>query len=182
MEPIKWQFENAFEQVRASSSGGAPFLISYGLTFFITALLSLFLPLNISAMIAMFQGGAALPLAFWMEKKMSTDRMSPDNPLNQLSMQMAISQALGLPAMIAMYSVAPELIPLLLASLGGVHFMPYAWLHRTRLYIWLAAAVAGGAFLLQIFLAANEFTVILFWISITYWVAAVPIYRNAKQR
>ena len=45
----------------------------------------------------MFQGGVALPLAFWLERRMGTGRMQADNPFRALSGQMAMSQALGLP-------------------------------------------------------------------------------------
>lgn len=43
--------------------GGAPFLIAYGATFMITAVLSFFIPRPAAAMIAMFQGGNAVPIA-----------------------------------------------------------------------------------------------------------------------
>jgi hypothetical protein len=126
--------KQAFTEVSASSAGGAPFLISYGATFLITAVLSFFLPVNVVAIIAMFQGGVALPLAFWLERKMGSRRMAAGNPLRPLSAQMAMSQALGLPLLILVYSLNPLGIPVALASLGGVHFLPYAWLHRTRIY------------------------------------------------
>ncbi len=61
----------AFTEVSASSAGGAPFLISYGATFFITAILSFVLPRPTTALIAMFQGGVALPIAFWLEGALS---------------------------------------------------------------------------------------------------------------
>ena len=65
--------KKAFDEVSASSMGGAPFLIAYGATFFITAVLSFFLPRPTAALIAMFQGGIALPIAFWLERKMGSE-------------------------------------------------------------------------------------------------------------
>ncbi len=79
---------------------------------------------------------------------------------------MAVSQALGLPALIATYSLDPDLVPLVLASLGGVHFLPYAWLQRTRVYIYLAVVVAIGAYVIQVLLPANEFTVIMLYVAL----------------
>ena len=127
----------ALDEVSASSAGGAPFLIAYGATFLITALLSFFLPRSTTAMIAIFQGAVALPAAFWLERRMGTRRMAAENPMRSLSGLVAGSQALGLPALIVTYSPNPGAIPVMLASLGGVHFLPYAWLHRTRVYIYL---------------------------------------------
>jgi len=71
----------AFTEVSASSAGGAPFLIAYGATFLLTAVVSFFVPKPTAALIAMFQGGLALPLAFWLERRLGTGRMEPGNPL-----------------------------------------------------------------------------------------------------
>jgi hypothetical protein len=171
----------AFNEVSASSMGGAPFLISYGATFLITAILSFFIPRATAALIALFQGGIALPIAFWLEQKMGIKRMTPDNPLRSLSVQMAMSQALGLPVLILVYSLNPLGIPLALASLGGIHFLPYAWLHRTRIYIYFAIAVSMGAFVIQLWLAKNAFSYILLFIAVAYWITMPFIYTHAKK-
>jgi len=171
--------KHALDDVSTSSAGGAPFLIAYGATFLITAVLSFFLPRSTIALIAMFQGGVALPAAFWLEHRMGSQRMAPDNPLRPLSVQMAMSQALGLPALILVYSLNPGGIPLALASLGGVHFLPYAWLHRTNIYVYFAAAVSIGAFAIQLFLGANSFSYILFFVAAVYWITAPLVYQHA---
>ena len=171
--------EQALDEVSASSAGGAPFLIAYGLTFLITAIFSFFIPKPIAALVAMFQGGVALPIAFWLERKMGSRRMASDNPLRELSVQMAMSQALALPALILVYSLNPNGLPLALAALGGVHFLPYAWLQRTRIYVGFAVAVSLGAFVIQILLAANTFSFILLYMAVTYWATAPLVYRHA---
>jgi len=171
--------KHASNEVSASSAGGAPFLIAYGITFLIIAVLSFFLPKPTTAIIAMFQGGIALPAAFWLERKMGSKRMAPDNPLRPLSAQMAMSQALGLPLLILVYSLNPAGIPLALASLGGVHFLTYSWLHRTRIYTIFAFAVSLGAFAIQIALGPAAFSYILLYIPVVYFVTAPLVYRNA---
>jgi len=173
--------QQAFTEVSRSSAGGAPFLIAYGTTFLITAVLSFFLPKSTTALIAMFQGGIALPAAFWLERKIGSGRMAPDNPLRPLSVQMAMSQALGLPLLILVYSLNPAGIPLALASLGGVHFLPYAWLHRTRIYVFFAFAVSIGSFAIQLALAARAFSIILLFVAIVYWITAPLVYRHAAK-
>ena len=129
----------------------------------------------------MFQGGVALPIAFWLERKMGSRRMAADNPLRSLSVQMAMSQALGLPALILVYSLNPSGLPLALASLGGIHFLPYAWLHRTRIYVAFAIIVSIGAFLIQIFLTTNAFSYILLFVAVVYWITAPLVYRHAAR-
>jgi hypothetical protein len=171
----------AFDEVSASSAGGAPFLLAYGATFFISALLSFGLPLPTAALVVMFQGGVALPLAFWLERRMGTRRMAADNPLRPLSAQLAMSQALSLPALIIVYSLNPAVVPAVLAAIGGMHFLPYAWLHRTRAYAVLAGAVSVGAFVLQVVLRAAAFPYILFYVAAVYWIAAPVVYRHARK-
>lgn len=172
--------KQALDDVSASSAGGAPFLIGYGLTFLITAILSFFLERPVAAMIALFQGGAALPLAFWLERRMGSKRMEAENLLKPLSAQMAMSQALALPALIVVYTLNPSAIPVVLAGLGGVHFMPYAWLHRTRLYAILGGAIALGAFAIQLLLGTQAFSIILLYIALLYGVMAALVYRHAR--
>lgn len=167
--------------VSASSAGGAPFLIAYGATFFITAILSFFISRETAALIAMFQGGVALPFAFWLERKLGSKRMEADNPLRALSAQMAVSQALGLPALIIAYSLNPATVPVVLAAIGGMHFLPYAWLHRTRIYIILGITVSIGAFILQIVLRSAAFSYILLYVSAVYWITAPLVYRHATR-
>ena len=175
----KNDLNQALTEVSASSAGGAPFLIAYGATFFLTAILSFFLPPPTAALIAMFQGGVALPIAFWLERRMGSKRMAPDNPLKSLSALMAMSQVLGLPALIVAYSLNPRSIPVVLAGFGGMHFLPYAWLHRTRIYTYLAVAISIGAFILQVLLGTNAFSYILLYVSAIYWIAAPLVYRHA---
>lgn len=180
MESTK-DLRQALDEVSASSAGGAPFLIAYGTTFLITAILSFILPRETTALIAMFQGGVALPAAFWLERRMGSRRMAQDNPLRPLSVQLAMSQALGLPILILAYSLNPRAVPMVLAGLGGVHFFPYAWLHRTRLYIILGAVLSLGAFAIQIVLASNAFSYILLFVAAVYWITAPLVYRHAAR-
>ncbi len=181
MSNVSNDFNQALTDVSASSAGGAPFLIAYGLTFLITAAVSVILPRPTTALIAMFQGGVALPVAFWLERKLGSRRMASDNPLRPLSVQMAMSQALGLPALILVYSLNPAGVPLALASLGGVHFLPYAWLHRTRIYAYAAVAVSVGAFVIQVLFASRAFSYILGYVAVVYWITAPLVYRHAAR-
>ena len=92
-----------------------------------------------------------------------------------------MSQALALPMLILVYSLNPRGIPLALASLGGVHFLPYAWLHRTRIYAALAVAVAVGAFVIQLVLVTQAFSYILLYMAMVYWIATPWVYKHAAR-
>lgn len=173
--------DRARDDVSASSAGGAPFLISFGCTLFATAIISFFVPVRTAAFVAIFQGGVALPAAFLLERRMGTGPMAPDNPLRSLSIQMAMSQVVALPAVIIAFSLEPATVPAALAAIGGGHFLPYAWLQRTRVYVALGAAVSIGAFVLQAILGAAAFPWILIYMSLTYGVAAPAVYGNAMR-
>ncbi len=181
MNQNSMNLDHALTEVSASSAGGAPFLIAYGTTFIITGILSYVLSAETVALIAMFQGVLALPAALWLERRMGQGRMSANNPLHALSVQLALSQALALPALIVAFNLNPRSIPVILAGLGGVHFLPYAWLHRTTLYIALAVVVSLGAFGLQLLLGSTAFHIILLFVGFVYWLMAPTAYRHAAR-
>ena len=172
---------HALDEVSANSAGGAPFLLAYGFTFLITAVSTFVLPRETTALIAMFQGIIALPLAFWMESKMGWEKMSPNNPFKQLSAQLAMAQALALPILIVAYNINEGFIPIMLAAIGGMHFFPYAWLQRTNLYLILGVVLSVGAFILQLLFGTLAYTLILFFVTAVYWIAAPLMVRHAKR-
>jgi len=104
---------HALVEVSASSAGGAPFLIAYGATFIICGILSYALPENTAALFVLFQGALALPAAFWLEHRIGWRRMAANNPLRALSVQLAMSQALALPALIVAFQMNPRSIPVI---------------------------------------------------------------------
>jgi hypothetical protein len=171
----------ARDDVSASSAGGAPFLIAYGATIFVTAILSFFIAVETAALIAMFQGTVALPLAFWLERRLGSKTMEADNPLRSLSVQIAMTQVVALPAVIIAYSLNPAMVPAVLAAIGGGHFLPYAWLHRTPIYFILGVALSIGAFVLQVLLRSAAFPYILFYMSAAYWITAPLVYKHATK-
>ena len=172
--------EAARADVSASSAGGAPFLITFGATLAVCAVASWFVPPKTAALMVLFQGGVALPIAFALERAMSRKAMAADNPLRPLSIQMAMSQSVALPVVIAMYSINPAGVPLAMASIGGGHFLPYAWLQRTRAYVVLGVAVSGGALAIHMALGTRAFPWILLYMSACYWIAAPEVYRRSK--
>lgn len=171
----------ALDEVSASAAGGAPFLMAFGTTFVIAALLAFVLPRPVAAMVAMFQGAAALPAALWLERRLGWRRMTADNPLHALSAQLAMSQNLALPAWIVAYSLNPGAVPVVMAATGAAHFLPYAWLHRNRAYAVVAVALSLGAFGLQLSLGPAAFAYILLFVAAVYWIATPFVYRRARQ-
>jgi len=176
-----WDLDRARQEVSQSSAGGAPFLICFGTSLLICAVASFYLPVKQAALAVMFQGGIALPAAFMLERKMAWGPMAKENPLNTLSVQLAMSQIVAFPIVIAMYGLRPGGVPLAMAAIAGGHFLPYAWLQRTNVYVWLAVAVSAGALGLQVALHAAAFPYILMHMTLCYWIGAVLVYKAARK-
>lgn len=175
----RMSFETALDEVSTGSAGGAPFLIAFGLSLFLTGLASFSLTEKQAALALLFQGNLALPLAFWLERRMGTGTMSADNPFKVLSIQLAMTQIVALPAVLVAYALAPWATAAAFAAIGGGHFLPYAWLQRSRTYMWLGIAVSVGSYALAMMLEDRSFAWVLFYVSACYWVATPLVYRRA---
>lgn len=180
MTKAAYSLEAARHEVTAASTGGAPFLLAFGLTLGLTGLAAFSLDVRTVALITLFQGNVALPLAFWLERKMSDVRLSPDNPLRPLSIQLATSQLLALPAVLFVFGLAPAAVPAAMAATGAAHFLPYAWLQRTKLYAGLAVAVAIVPFAITMTLRTAAPPWVLLFLSGVYFVMAVLVRRRAR--
>jgi len=167
-------------EVTASSAGGAPFLFAFGLTIFLTGLAALWLPTKTAALVLLFQGNAALPLAFWLQRRMGWGELSPDNPLRPLSIQLAMSQIAALPMVLLAFSLAPATTGVAIASVAAGHLVPYAWLHRTAIYLWLAPAVSIGTLAIAIRMQQDALPWTLFYMAGAYAVAGWMLYHHAR--
>lgn len=125
-----------------SSGGGIGFLLAYACTLAIVTGIAYASAVEVAALAFLFQGGVALPLAFWSERRLGFPPMAKDNPLRSLSIQLAMVQVVALPAAILVYALDPLYLPAAFAAVAGGHFLPYAWLHRTRAYVALAVATS----------------------------------------
>lgn len=171
----------ARKEVSESSAGGAPFLLCFGASLLACGIAAFFISREEAALAVMFQGTVALPAAFLLERRLGWGPMAADNPLRSLSVQLAMSQIVAFPVVFAMYDIRPGAVALAMASIAGGHFLPYAWLQRTNVYVWLGVAVSAGALAIQIALGADAFPFVLLHMTACYWVAAPLVYRAAQR-
>jgi Family of unknown function (DUF7010) len=176
-----WTIDTARDEISASSAGGAPFLYAFAGSLIVCAILGLLLPLKTAALILLFQGNAALPIAFWLERRMGRGPMSNDNPLKSLSVLMAMSQVAALPAALIAYSRDPWLVPAALAAIGGGHFLPYAWLQRTRVYAVLGVAISVGALAITLVLRDAGFPWVLIYMAVLYVAGGIAVRSRARE-
>ena len=169
-------------EVSQSSAGGAPFLLCFGATIFVCAVAGFYLPPKTAALMLMFQGGVALPAAFMLERRMGWGPMAKDNPLNALSVQLAMSQIVGVPhrdcgVRLAARAVSRSPWPPSRAATSSrtpgcsartctrpsqSRFPQVHWSCRSS---W----------------AAQAFPIILLWMSGCYWIGAPLVYRAARR-
>lgn len=173
--------ERALDDVSASSAGGAPFLIAFGFTLAVCGVLGLVLPVRTAAIITLFQGNLALPLAFLLERRLRARPAPKSDPFRGLAIQMAMSQIVAIPAVILAFSFHPAFVPAAMAAIGGGHFLPYAWLHRTPIYVILGVVVSVGAFAISVVLKQASFSPVLFFISACYFAAAPLLLAHARR-
>jgi hypothetical protein len=186
LRPSKERIMNDLDAARTdatvSSGGGFAFLVAYGTTLLIAGVLAFFLPVQVAALVIVFQGGVALPAAFALERALGFPKMAPDNPLRSLSIQMSMTQVVALPAVIIVYALSPVWVPAVFAAIGGGHFLPYAWLHRANVYIYLGAVVSLGSFAMMLVGGAAAFPFVpIFW-SACYWVTAFIMRAEVRRR
>lgn len=173
--------DRARAEITASSAGGSPFLASFGLSIGLTGLAAFWLPTRTAALILMFQGNLALPLAFWLERRVAWGRTAPDNPLKPLAIQLAMSQIAALPIVLLAFAIQPATTGAAVASVAAGHLVPYAWLHRTSIYLWLAPAVSLGTMGIVFRLGQAALPWSLLYMATAYAVAAALLYRRARR-
>lgn len=124
---------------------GFGFLLAYGATWMVAAGLGHRFGDRIGAYAALFQGMVGLPLGLGLTAVAATAPRPQDALLGQLSLYLSMGQLLVLPLAIVLvvrsrYLWAVSLLALVLA----VHFVPYAWLYGTPVYLVVGAVVAVG--------------------------------------
>ena len=176
--------DGARAEASRASAHGAPWLLAYGSTLAVAAVVSFVTSVEVTALVTLFQGGVALPLAFLLERRLGTGRLTTDHPLSSLLVQVAMVQSLAMPAVLLMYATRPELVAATLAAIAGGHFLPYVWLHRTRIYLILGLAVSLGSWAMTAVIRARPDRAVLTWWTACYLVAAVLLLRldRARQR
>jgi hypothetical protein len=176
-----WDLDRARRESQSVVGGRGPFLICFGTSLLICAIAWFFLPLKQAALAVMFQGGLALPTAFMLERKMAWGPMAKENPAEHVVRAARDVADRGVSHRDCDVRSAARRR----AARDGINrrrsLLPYAWLQRTNVYVWLAVAVSAGALGLQMALGVRAFPFVLMHMTLCYWIGAVLVYRAARQ-
>lgn len=89
-----------------------------------------------------FLTGLVFPVGVVLTRVAGGDLFTKSAGLTPLGILLAALQAFFWPIIVLVYVISPEWTPWAMAILFGSHFLPYAWLHRSRAYAFLSASVA----------------------------------------
>lgn len=136
------------QQLATVNHHGFAFLLAYGLTWLLAAIVWNRAGERLGAYAVLFQGVLALPVAFGL-MALTSAGPRPDNPLlDQLSTTLAVSQVFALPVLIYLIIARSyRNVAVVLGAVTIVHFAPYSWLYQTPLYLVLAGVLAIGLFI-----------------------------------
>lgn len=135
------------EKAILSSLAGFPFLMVYSVVWIAAAALSYVVPSGVAPWLYLLGGAPAAPIAIALERRVGYVRVTGPDPLLPLTLQILFVQIVAFPAIMIVWDVAPNYVPVAFAAVVGAHFLPFQWVYRTRLYGFLGVAVAGGAYL-----------------------------------
>ncbi|MCY4658479.1 MAG: hypothetical protein OXF93_01515 [Acidobacteria bacterium] len=169
----------ALNDVAASSHRGAAFLVAFGTTWIVCGLLAYFLPAEDLALAVMFQGALGVPMAFGLQILFRFPVGHPKNPLISLSIYLAMTQTVAIPAAVLTYVRTPTMVPAVCAAILGAHFLPYAWLQQTRVYIALSVGVSLGSWLVMAIFGENGYRIVPWFVGGSLLIGGVTLLANS---
>jgi hypothetical protein len=132
---------------------GIAFLLAYGTTWLCCGVLWRVLDPGRAALATLFQGMIAFPVAlafFFLTGAMGQER-PVDDSITQLSTLIGASQLLGLPFLIYLHATRRYvLVPFAFVAICAMHFVLYAWLYQTCLYVLMSVTIAIGGMVLML--------------------------------
>jgi len=132
-----------------SSGAGYPFLLVFACVWTGASVLSYVVPREVAPWVYLFLGLPAMPIAIYVERRVAskhpTDGKSEFLPL---TLQILFVQIVAYPAVMIVWSVASDYVPVAFAAVVGAHFLPFQWVYRTPLYGILGVVVAVGPYLI----------------------------------
>lgn len=145
------QLDDIRQQGILASLAGFSFLLVMGLAWIVGSVLSYWVPIDIRPWIYPCIGGAAMPIAIALERRLGYIPAPNPDPLLPLTLQLLFVQIVAFPAILLVWDSTPHLTPVAFASVVGAHFLPFQWIYCTKVYLALGIAVAVWPFLMALF-------------------------------
>ena len=163
-----------------ASLAGFPILLVFAFVWIAAGALSYVVPRELAHWVYVFIGLPAMPLAILLERRMGYVRPAEPDPLLPLGLQVLFVQVVAFPAIVLVADVAPAYMPVAFAAVVGAHFLPFQWIYRTRIYGFLAVAVAVGPYVLALFVGPRVLHFTGFLVGAILFVGALLVRSHAK--
>jgi hypothetical protein len=162
-------------EIIRSAKRGYPILITAAGFFALIAALSRVLPTHTLGLAWLLGMMIIFPSGVVLGRFLGVQLITTDSPLGTLGGLVSGVQGAFIPVFIVIYQFVPQYLPLAVGLLGGAHFLPYAWIYRSRAYWFvtlgtcLSALVIGIGFVSKAYVAvplsmAAVFAISVFWI------------------
>ena len=163
-----------------ASVAGFPFLLVFGIVWTLGGFLSYVVPANIAPWIYVVLGMPGTAVAILLERRLGYVPAASPDPLLGLTLQLLFVQIVAFPAILIVWEAAPHHLPVAFAAIVGAHFLPYSWVYRTPLYLYLGPAVAVGPFVLAVVAGRKALHYTGFFVGIALLAGAFAARSHAK--
>nr|WP_078544614.1 hypothetical protein [Litchfieldia alkalitelluris] len=113
------------------------------------------------------------PLGMIVSKMMKIDMMAKDNPLSALAGLLGAMQLFFTPILMVIFIDETQLLPFFVAVLTGAHFFPFAWLYKSKAYIFQTVAIIVWAIIFGFIFNSYLFTIFPFILSAVYLITSL---------
>ena len=160
---------------------GYPILVTGSAFFVVLAALGGALPQRTLGLVWIFGMMVIFPTGVILGSLLGIRVMTRDNPLGTLGGLVAAVQAFFIPVFIVVYQFTPQYLPLTVGLLGGAHFLPYAWIYRSRAYIFVAVGTGLASLVAGTVLVSFAYTVVPLAIGLIFACGVVWIRLENKR-
>lgn len=135
-------------------------------------------PAEQAALYSFFLTGVVFPIGMLFTRIAGGDLFAKSPGLTPLGALLAALQFFYWPMIILVFNLSPAWTPWVMAVLFGAHFLPYAWLYRSRAYAFLTISVAVSLSALVVIARGPMPTVVPLVTAACYGVAIVWMWRE----
>jgi uncharacterized protein DUF7010 len=169
------------DDIIRSARRGYPILISAAGFFVLMGALEPMLPARILGLAWIFGMMVIFPAGVILGRLVGARVMTTDNPLGTLGGLVAGTQAFFIPVFIVIYQFVPQYLPLAVGLLGGAHFLPYAWIYRSRAYVFVTVGTGMSALVIGTTLVSQAYLAVPLAMAAVFAIAVLWIRRENRQ-
>jgi hypothetical protein len=178
--------ERARTEYISGSLGGFPALLVHGLGWL--ALSAAFVwaaqaghDVRGPALGLILMGAVTLPASFALQAALNLPATSVANPVNLLGPAASLALPAMLPALIIVLMLEPAYVAAVYAVLTGAHYLPFAWIQRTRWYVTLALGCIAAGGLTALILRADSSAAACLLVGIFHLIVAFAVRARARR-